>query len=352
MTQPPTPAIAESRFLRAIARQAVDRPPVWVMRQAGRYLPEYRETRARAGSFMQLCRNAQLCSEVVLQPLDRFPQLDAAILFSDILTVPDAMGLGLSFAAGEGPVFERPVRNAAAIQALPLPDVGTELAYVTDAVRLIKRDLNGRVPLIGFAGSPWTIACYMVEGQSSKNFHHIKALRFQDPAALHQLLEKVTQTTIAYLQAQVEAGAQVLMVFDTWGGQLSSADYKAFSLEYGRQIRAAIPASIPMLWFTKGGGQWLEAQVDAGFQGLGLDWTVDLAAARASVGRRVCLQGNLDPAALLGTPEMIATQTRQVLEAAGPAPGYIFNLGHGITPDVTPDALEAVLKTVDAYRGA
>jgi uroporphyrinogen decarboxylase len=322
------------------------------MRQAGRYLPEYRATRAQAGSFLDLCRNAELCSEVVLQPLQRFPQIDAAILFSDILTVPDAMGLGLRFAAGEGPVFDRPVRDAAAIQALPLPDVGSELAYVIDAVRLIKRDLNGRVPLIGFAGSPWTIACYMVEGQSSKNFHHIKALRFQDPAALHQLLEKVTQTTIAYLQAQVEAGAQVLMVFDTWGGQLSSADYKTFSLEYGRQIRAAIPAHTPMLWFTKGGGQWLEPQVDAGFQGLGLDWTVDLAAARAQVGDRVCLQGNLDPAALLGTPEMIASQTRQVLDAAGPAPGYIFNLGHGITPDVVPEALQTVLETVDSYHAA
>lgn len=350
MTPADPHTVEASRFLRAIARQPVDRPPVWVMRQAGRYLPEYRETRARAGSFLDLCRNAELCSEVVLQPLQRFPQLDAAILFSDILTVPDAMGLGLRFAAGEGPVFDRPVRSTGAIQALAIPDVGTELAYVTDAVRLIKKDLDGRVPLIGFAGSPWTIACYMVEGQSSKNFHHVKALRFQEPAAMHQLLEKITQTTIAYLQAQVEAGAQVLMVFDTWGGQLSTADYLSFSLNYGQRIRAAIPAEIPMLWFTKGGGQWLEPQVNAGFQGLGLDWTVDLAAARTQVGSRVCLQGNLDPAALLGTPDMIAQQTQQVLDAAGPAPGYIFNLGHGITPDVTPDALQVVLETVDTHR--
>lgn len=338
------------RFLKALRREAVDRPPAWIMRQAGRYLPEYRATRARAGSFLDLCKNPELCSEVVRQPLDRFPQLDAAILFSDILTVPDAMGLGLRFETGEGPVFDNPVRSAAQIAALPVPDPETELRYVMDAVRTIKTDLSGRVPLIGFAGSPWTIACYAVEGGSSKNFHQVKGLRFTDPSALHLLLDKITETTIAYLQGQLAAGAEALMVFDTWGGQLSAADYLEFSLAYGRRIRDAIPATVPMLWFTKGGGQWLEAQIAAGFDGLGLDWTTDLRAARATYGERVALQGNLDPATLLGSAELIAQSTRATLDAAGSNPGYIFNLGHGITPDVTPDKLATVLETVDSYR--
>ncbi len=338
------------RFLKALRREAVDRPPAWIMRQAGRYLPEYRATRTRAGSFLDLCKNPELCSEVVRQPLDRFPQLDAAILFSDILTVPDAMGLGLRFETGEGPVFDNPVRSAAQIAALPVPDPETELRYVMDAVRTIKADLAGRVPLIGFAGSPWTIACYAVEGGSSKNFHQVKGLRFTDPSAMHQLLDKITETTIAYLQGQLAAGAEALMVFDTWGGQLSAADYLEFSLAYGRRIREAIPATVPMLWFTKGGGQWLDAQIDAGFDGLGLDWTTDLRAARATYGERVALQGNLDPATLLGNAELIAQSTRATLDAAGSKPGYIFNLGHGITPDVTPDKLATVLKTVDSYR--
>jgi len=338
------------RFLKALRREAVDRPPAWIMRQAGRYLPEYRATRARAGSFLDLCKNPELCSEVVRQPLDRFPQLDAAILFSDILTVPDAMGLGLRFETGEGPVFDNPVRSAAQIAALPVPDPETELRYVMDAVRTIKTDLSGRVPLIGFAGSPWTIACYAVEGGSSKNFHQVKGLRFTDPSALYLLLDKITETTIAYLQGQLAAGAEALMVFDTWGGQLSAADYLEFSLAYGRRIRDAIPATVPMLWFTKGGGQWLEAQIAAGFDGLGLDWTTDLRAARATYGERVALQGNLDPATLLGSAELIAQSTRATLDAAGSNPGYIFNLGHGITPDVTPDKLATVLETVDSYR--
>lgn len=342
--------LKNDRFLRALRREEVDRAPVWIMRQAGRYLPEYRATRARAGSFLDLCKNPELCSEVVRQPLDRFPQLDAAILFSDILTVPDAMGLELRFETGEGPIFDNPVRSAEQIRSLPVPDPEVELRYVMDAVRTIKNDLDGRVPLIGFAGSPWTIACYAVEGGSSKAFHKVKGLRFTDPAALHLLLEKITEVTIAYLSGQVAAGAQALMVFDTWGGQLSHSDYQEFSLAYGRRIREAMPANIPVLWFTKGGGQWLEMQADAGFDGLGLDWTTDLKNARRSIGQRVTLQGNLDPATLLGTPDSIAEQTRKVLDAAGSEPGYIFNLGHGITPDVTPDALAAVLNTVDSYR--
>lgn len=342
--------LKNDRFLKALRREPVDRPPVWIMRQAGRYLPEYRATREQAGSFLDLCKNPELCSEVVRQPLDRFPQIDAAILFSDILTVPDAMGLELRFEVGEGPVFDKPVRSAAQIASLPVPDPETELRYVMDAVRTIKADLNGRVPLIGFAGSPWTIACYAVEGGSSKNFHRVKGLRFTEPAALHMLLDKITQTTIAYLQGQLAAGAQVLMVFDTWGGQLSAADYREFSLAYGQRIREAIPASIPVIWFTKGGGQWLEAQIDAGFNGLGLDWTTDLRSARAQYGDRVTLQGNLDPATLLGSPELIAQSTRATLDAAGTKPGYIFNLGHGITPDVGPEALATVLETVDTYR--
>lgn len=342
--------IQNDRFLRALRREPVDRPPVWIMRQAGRYLPEYRATREIAGSFMDLCKNPELCSEVVRQPLDRFPQLDAAILFSDILTVPDAMGLGLRFEAGEGPVFDNPVRSASDIHALPVPDPEVELRYVMDAVRTIRTDLNGRVPLIGFAGSPWTIACYAVEGGSSKNFHRVKGLRYTDPSALHVLLDKITQSTIAYLQGQLAAGAQALMVFDTWGGQLSAADFKVFSLQYGQRIRQAIPANIPVIWFTKGGGQWLEAQIDAGFDGLGLDWTTDLALARARYGKHVTLQGNLDPATLLGSAQIIAQATRNTLEAAGTEPGYIFNLGHGITPDVGPEALQTVLETVDSYR--
>ncbi len=342
--------LKNDRFLKALRREPVDRPPVWIMRQAGRYLPEYRATREQAGSFLDLCKNPELCSEVVRQPLDRFPQIDAAILFSDILTVPDAMGLELRFEIGEGPIFDNPVRSAAQIAALPVPDPETELRYVMDAVRTIKADLDGRVPLIGFAGSPWTIACYAVEGGSSKNFHRVKGLRFTDPAALHMLLDKITQTTIAYLQGQLAAGAQVLMVFDTWGGQLSAADYREFSLAYGQRIREAIPASVPVIWFTKGGGQWLEAQINAGFDGLGLDWTTDLRSARLQYGDRVTLQGNLDPATLLGSPELIAQSTRATLDAAGTKPGYIFNLGHGITPDVGPEALATVLETVDTYR--
>ncbi len=342
--------LQNDRFLKALRREPVDRPPVWIMRQAGRYLPEYRATREKAGSFLALCKNPELCSEVVRQPLDRFPQIDAAILFSDILTVPDAMGLGLRFETGEGPVFDNPVRSAAQIASLPVPDPETELRYVMDAVRTIKADLAGRVPLIGFAGSPWTIACYAVEGGSSKNFHRVKGLRFTDPSALHLLLDKITQTTIAYLQGQLAAGAEVLMVFDTWGGQLSAADFEEFSLAYGRRIRDAIPADIPMIWFTKGGGQWLAAQINAGFNGLGLDWTADLRKVRAEFGHRVTFQGNLDPATLLGSPELIAQSTRSTLQAAGPEPGYIFNLGHGITPDVGPEALETVLQTVAAFH--
>ena len=336
------------RFLRALRREPVDRPPAWIMRQAGRYLPEYRATREKAGSFMALCRNAELCAEVVRQPLQRYPQLDAAILFSDILTVPDAMGLGLSFAAGEGPVFAHPVRSGAQIDALPVPDPEVELRYVMDAVRTIRADLANALPLIGFAGSPWTIACYMVEGRSTRDFHRIKALRYTDPAALHRLLAKITQATTAYLAAQLAAGAQALMLFDSWGGVLSHADFREFSLDYGAQIRAALPQDVPVIWFSKGGGQWLEAQAGAGFAALGLDWTVDLAAARAGVGQRLALQGNLDPAALLGGPEQLRARTQAVLDAAGPAPGYIFNLGHGITPDVGPEALQVVLETVAA----
>lgn len=343
-------ALRNDRYLRALRCEPVDRPPAWIMRQAGRYLPEYRATRAKAGSFMDLCRNPELCSEVVRQPLDRFPQLDAAILFSDILTVPDAMGLGLRFAEGEGPIFDRPVRSAADIDALPTPDPEVELRYVMDAVRTIRRDLDGRVPLIGFAGSPWTIACYMVEGGSSKTFSRIKALRYTDPAQLLKLLDKITQATTEYLRAQIAAGAQALMLFDTWGGQLSAADYPRFSLDFGSRIRSALPQDIPLTWFTKGGGQWLDRQEAAGFQALGLDWTTDLRLARQGVGQRLALQGNLDPATLLGTPEAIAEATRATLDAAGSAPGYIFNLGHGITPDVRPEALGTLLHTLDSYR--
>ncbi|HRP88275.1 MAG TPA: uroporphyrinogen decarboxylase, partial [Gammaproteobacteria bacterium] len=303
-----TVELKNDRFLRALARQPVDRTPVWMMRQAGRYLPEYRATRARAGSFMQLCKSPELACEVTLQPLERYP-LDAAILFSDILTVPDAMGLGLYFEGGEGPRFERTIERDADVDALATPDPENELRYVMDAVRTIRRELGGRVPLIGFAGSPWTVATYMVEGGTSKNFSRIKGMLYDKPALLHRLLERVTRTTLDYLNAQVAAGAQAVMVFDTWGSILTPKTYRGFSLDYMQRIvdgvtREAGGRKVPVVLFTKGGGPWLEAMADTGCDALGVDWTTDLAEARARVGDRVALQGNLDPAVLYASPEV------------------------------------------------
>ena len=339
-------------YLRALARESVPRTPVWVMRQAGRYLPEYLATRSKAGDFMTLCSTPELACEVTLQPIDRF-DLDAAILFSDILTIPDAMGLGLHFEAGEGPKFSNPVRTRADVEKLPVPDPADELRYVTDAVSLIRHELNGRVPLIGFSGSPWTLATYMIEGGGSKDFAKVKGMLFSEPALLHQLLDKTARSVIAYLNAQVEAGAQSLMVFDTWGGVLSPANYREFSLAYMQKIvdgltREADGRRVPVVLFTKNGGAWLDAMADTGCDGLGVDWTTDLATARALTGDRVALQGNLDPSVLYGSPDSIRTNVQRVLDSYGSGPGHVFNLGHGIHQFVNPEHLGVMVEAVRA----
>lgn len=347
--------LSNDRLLRALLRQPVDRTPVWMMRQAGRYLPEYREVRKSAGDFLTMCRNPELACEVTLQPLRRFP-LDAAILFSDILTVPDAMGLGLYFEEGEGPRFKLPVRTTADVDGLPVPDPEADLGYVMDAVRLIRRELGGKVPLIGFAGSPWTLATYMVEGGSSKNFSRIKGMLYDRPELLHRLLNTVAQSVTAYLNAQVSAGAQALMIFDTWGGVLSPQAYQQFSLAYARRIleglqREADGRRVPVIFFTKGGGLWLEAMADAGFDALGLDWTIELGDARARVGDRVALQGNLDPATLYAAPRVIRAEVARTLASFGHGEGHVFNLGHGIHPDVDPDHAAALIAAVHELSG-
>lgn len=351
MTMPDV--LNNDRFLRALRREPTDTTPVWVMRQAGRYLPEYRETRGRAGSFMGLAQHPEFACEVTLQPLARF-ELDAAILFSDILTIPDAMGLGLTFAAGEGPQFERPLRTRADIEKLAIPDMDGELRYVMDAVRLIRRELHGRVPLIGFSGSPWTLACYMVEGHGSKDFATLKAMCWNDPSLAHQLLDTLARAVSAYLIAQAAAGAQALMIFDTWGGLLGPAPFHEFSLRYMARIVDALkadPASrdLPVVLFSKGAGRHLAALADTGCAGLGVDWTIDLADARTAVGGRVALQGNLDPSILRASPDVIRREARAVLDSYGNHPGHVFNLGHGITPEVDPDNVKVLVDEVHAY---
>ena len=343
-----TTTLHNDRLLRALLRQPVDRTPVWLMRQAGRYLPEYRAARAGAGSFLVLCQTPELACEVTLQPLERFP-LDAAILFSDILTVPDAMGLGLSFGEGEGPRFARPLRAAADIARLNIPDPESELRYVIDAVRLIRRELAGRVPLIGFAGSPWTLATYMVEGGSSKDYARIKGLLYDRPELLHRLLDVTARAVTVYLNAQIAAGAQAAMVFDTWGGILAPRAYREFSLDYMSRIvaeltREAEGRPVPVILFTKGGGPWLEDIAASGCDAVGVDWTVDLGDARRRVGAKVALQGNLDPAALYAAPERIRQQTAQVLADYGAGPGHVFNLGHGIQPGVDPERVRVLVE--------
>ncbi|MCQ4165242.1 uroporphyrinogen decarboxylase [Tahibacter harae] len=338
------------RFLRALRCEPVDCTPVWLMRQAGRYLPEYRATRAQAGSFMALCTNPELACEVTLQPLRRFA-LDAAILFSDILTVPDAMGLGLHFAEGEGPKFRNPVRSAADIDRLGQPDPEGELRYVMDAVRTIRRELDGRVPLIGFAGSPWTLACYMVQGEGSANFPLPKAMLWNEPQQMHRLLDIVARSVASYLAAQAAAGAQALMVFDTWGGLLAPAQFQEFSLRYLGQIVAELKADprareVPVILFSKGANGHLPGLAATGCNGLGVDWTMDLSSARALVGPHIALQGNLDPAALQASPEAIRREVARVLASHGKNPGHIFNLGHGITPDVKPEHVAALVEAV------
>ena len=342
--------LKNDRLLRALLREPVDITPVWMMRQAGRYLPEYRATRSRAGDFMGLCTNPELACEVTLQPLARFP-LDAAILFSDILTIPDAMGLGLYFSEGEGPRFKKPVRTRADVEALGVPDPETELRYVMDAVRTIRRELNGSVPLIGFAGSPWTLATYMVEGSGSKDFAHVKRMLFDEPALLHQLLEVTARSVTEYLNAQVAAGAQALMIFDTWGGALTPRDYREFSLNYMQQIvnnltRENEGRRVPIVLFTKNGGQWLEAMTATGCDALGVDWTTDLSGARARVGDKVALQGNMDPSVLYASPERIRAEVETILASYGHGNGHVFNLGHGIHQHVNPDHAAAFVNAV------
>lgn len=337
-------------LIRALLRQPVPRTPVWIMRQAGRYLPEYRKVREQAGDFMSLCRNPELACEVTMQPLRRF-RLDAAILFSDILTIPDAMGLGLYFETGEGPKFERPVRSRRAIQKLPVPDVSSELGYVFDAVTTIRRELDSRVPLIGFAGSPWTVGTYMVEGGSSREFSIIKALARDDSEALDGLLDKVATTTTHYLNAQIEAGAQAIMIFDTWGAALPREDYRRYSLASMQRIvdglrREKDGRRIPVILFTKGAGPMLTDMVSTGCDALGVDWTTDLATAREYVDDRVALQGNLDPATLRESPERIRQGVADTLASYGTGPGHVFNLGHGITPDIDPDRLGVLVDAV------
>jgi len=337
-------------LIRALLRKPVPRTPVWIMRQAGRYLPEYRATRAEAGDFMSLCRNPELACEVTMQPLRRY-KLDAAILFSDILTVPDAMGLGLHFATGEGPKFERPVRSAAEIHELPVPDVSETLGYVFDAVRTIRRELDGAVPLIGFAGSPWTVGTYMVEGGSSRELPIIKGLAKEDPAALEELLGKVAAITTDYLNAQIEAGAQAIQIFDTWGAALERDDYRRFSLASMQQIidgltREKDGQRIPVILFTKGAGEMLADMVGTGCDALGVDWTTDLKTARAYVEDKVALQGNVDPATLRESPEVIRQAVADALASYGTGPGHVFNLGHGITPDIDPDHLGVLVDAV------
>ncbi|WP_036171117.1 uroporphyrinogen decarboxylase [Massilia sp. 9096] len=342
-------------FLRALLRQPTDYTPVWLMRQAGRYLPEYRATRARAGSFLGLAKNPDFATEVTLQPIDRYP-LDASILFSDILTVPDAMGLGLYFEDGEGPKFERKVQTEADVAALRVPDMA-DLQYVFDAVTSIRTALNGRVPLIGFSGSPWTLACYMVEGSGSREFHTIKKMAYARPDLMHRILEINAEAVAQYLNAQIDAGAQAVMIFDSWGGALADGAYQAFSLAYMHKVVARLQREkdgqrIPAIVFTKGGGLWLDEMAGIGADALGLDWTVNLGRARAQVGDRVALQGNLDPAILFAGPEQIAAEVEKALSSYGTPQaghGHVFNLGHGISQFTPPESVTAMVEAVHSF---
>ena len=345
MTEP-----ANDRLLRALAREPVDRTPVWLMRQAGRYLPEYRAVRERAGDFLTLCQSPEMACEVTLQPVERF-DLDAAIIFSDILTIPHAMGLGLHFVAGEGPRFEHPLRDEADVARLAAPDPEAELGYVMAALRTTRTALAGRVPLIGFAGSPWTLATYMIEGGSSRDFARSKAMLYQRPELLRRVLEVLATAVTDYLNAQIAAGAQALQIFDTWGGVLEPQAYRAFSLAYMERIVAGLAREgdgprVPVILFTKQGGQWLEDIAATGCDAIGLDWTTDIGEARRRVGDRVALQGNLDPCVLYCDDTTVRRETRAVLERYGPGPGHVFNLGHGIHPGVDPERVATLVAAV------
>ncbi len=347
------PALKNDRFLRALLRQPVDRTPVWIMRQAGRYLPEYRALRAQVPNFMSFCKNSELAAEVTLQPLKRFA-LDAAIVFSDILTIPDAMGMDLEFVHGEGPVIHNPIRTQADVDRLLKPEIENDLGYVMETIRLVVNELNGQVPLIGFAGSPWTVACYMVEGSGSKLFQTIKTMMYANPDVLKALLAKVTETTIHYLNAQVRAGAQALMVFDTWGGVLSPACYQEFSLNYFKTIAQSVTREvdgqkIPLIFFTKNGGQYLEWIADSGCDAAGIDWTCDIKTARARVGDKIALQGNMDPCLLFSTPERIQTEVHSILNSYGEGAGHVFNLGHGIDKSTPIDNVSVMIEAIHEY---
>lgn len=343
-------ALKNDRFLRALAGEPVDMTPVWMMRQAGRYLPEYRATRKLAGDFMSLCRNSELACEVTMQPLRRYA-MDAAILFSDILTIPDAMGQGLYFTEGEGPRFRKVVRSAQDVAQLPELDTAKDLSYVTDAVSVIRRELNGSVPLIGFSGSPWTLATYMIEGSGSKDFRNAKAFMFNEPQAMHQLLDKLARAVTNYLNAQIAAGAQAVQIFDTWGGVLSTHAYKEFSLAYMQKIVAGLTKEsegrkVPVILFTKNGGLWLEDIAATGCDCVGLDWTMGIGRARALIGTKASLQGNMDPTILYSTPQSIRAEVARILQDFGPGEGHVFNLGHGITPDVNPANVAVFVESV------
>ena len=345
--------LKNDRYIRAALSQPVDMTPVWMMRQAGRYLPEYRETRSQAGDFMSLCMNPELACEVTLQPLRRY-ELDAAILFSDILTIPDAMGLGLYFKTGEGPAFEKPIKTQSDVDNLFVPDIFDKLKYVTDAVSVIRKALNGDVPLIGFSGSPWTLATYMVEGGSTKNFGLVKGMMFENPKMMHQILDILADSVIAYLNAQIESGAQAVMIFDTWGGVLSTRDYQEFSLNYMKKIinglkREHDGEKIPVTLFTKGGAGWLELMAESGADCLGLDWTIDIDEARKRVGNKVALQGNMDPCILYSNPQRIEQEVASILSKFGNGNGHVFNLGHGIHPTINPENVKAYVDSVHKH---
>src|SRR5690554_754677 len=342
--------LKNDRFLRALLREPVDVTPVWMMRQAGRYLPEYRATRAQAGDFLSLCKNRELACEVTLQPLERY-DLDAAILFSDILTIPDAMGLGLYFEQGEGPRFKKVIRTEKDVAELPIPDAATDLDYVMAAVKEIRGALSGRVPLIGFSGSPWTLATYMVEGGSSKDFRHIKQMMYATPEVMHALLDKLAQSVTTYLNEQIRSGAQAVQIFDTWGGVLSGPMYQEFSLKYMKQIvdgliREHEGRRVPVILFTKNGGQWLEVMAEAGADALGLDWTTNIDDARRRVGDRVALQGNMDPSVLYAPADRIRAGVADILQRFGPGNGHVFNLGHGIHQFVDPESAKVFVDAV------
>lgn len=342
--------LKNDRFLRALLKQPVDVTPVWMMRQAGRYLPEYRATREKAGDFMSLCQNPQLACEVTMQPLRRYP-FDAAILFSDILTIPDALGLGLYFETGEGPRFRKVIRSAADVDSLPDVNIAAELSYVTDAVKVIRRELDGSVPLIGFSGSPWTLATYMIEGSGSKDFRIAKQFMYDQPGAMHQLLQRLADAVTDYLNAQIEAGAQAVQIFDTWGGILTPGAYAEFSLAYMEQIVKGLIKEregrhVPVILFTKNGGLWLEKIAQTGCHGVGLDWTIGIGEARQRIGNQAALQGNMDPTLLYASPATIRKEVGSILSDFGNGSGHVFNLGHGITPGVDPEHVAAFVEAV------